>query len=239
MLAHRTLRQSASPQLAIMDAGSPALPQEVARFFDAVIDETRPLGFEVRGRLHVPRMTGRVEAFALVLIDRAEKAAALASALHTRLPGEVKEVRFVEFATQYRDETSVQTHNADRLRPFPPKRGSAVAQLPSVREAATLYRVHRMLVARHARSSDKILLLDETFGGDVAAHTAHSLTEGVRRQAAAGRFVLTADGSQHRPTWSGAAWISWNRLWPVTAVRKAAIRRGERKLLADLKREGV
>ncbi len=185
----------------------------------------------MRGRWRVPNLTGCVQAFLLVLLDRSEKTAALVSALLAELATGTRGATAVEIATRFTDGSVVITTNADRLRPFPPLPGATVAQLPSVRDASTLDRVHRMLVRR----------LDEDRGrtprvrddpGEASGFVA-SLLEDKEKQAAAGRMRLTSDGTAYRMTWKGAALLSWNRLWPFSTMRRARLRRRERGLLRE------
>jgi len=105
-----------------------------------------------------------------------------------------------------------------------------VVQLPTTAEAAALLLVHRLLLRARGEPSARVLRLS---GDDASALASLSLTEEIERQAASGWTRRTADAQFYRPTWKGAALLSWNRLWPITAARRARLLRREREILAQ------
>jgi hypothetical protein len=232
ILAYRTVRQSAQPRFDPMGGESSNLPGDISHFFAIRESELKPLGFEVRGRYRVERLTGKLDAFALILVGPAEKVAALVMALKVPPGLPVRNSTALHLVTRYGDGSAIETMTSERLRPFPPPQGRSVAQLPSVPDAPTLLRVHRMLVQARGDALPRTLRPAGASAEEDSALAAFSMTEGMKRQAEAGWIRLAEDSRFYRPTWKGAALLSWNRLWPITAVRLTRLRARERHLLS-------
>ena len=235
LAVHRTLRQPAKPEVRQLGPDGPELPETVANSFKTAAASLEPAGFETAGALHLPGLTGRVSGFALVLTNRRERVMALVSTLTARTPTGRKSFASCEFVTRYRDDSAVLTTNSDRLRPVGPKRPShVVAQLPAVRDAARLYRIHRRRLERSKKDSGTAFPLDERYQEDVAAYVAGNLENEMQRQAAAGWLRLSPDLSAFQPTWKAAILWSWTSLWPAGMLRRTALRRKEREILREL-----
>jgi hypothetical protein len=232
ILAYRTARQSSQPRFEPLGEESSNVPEDISLFFASREGELKPLGFEIRGRYRVERLTGKLDAFALILAAPAEKIAALAMALKVPPGLPLRNTMALGFVTRYGDGSAIETMNSGRLRPFPPPRGRSVAQLPSVQDAPTLLRVHRMLVHARNDASPRTLRPAGANAEEDSALSAFSLTEEMKRQADAGWIRLTDDHRFYRPTWKGAALLSWSRLWPATLLRRERLRAHERDLLS-------
>ncbi|HKD12416.1 MAG TPA: hypothetical protein VKE50_10085 [Thermoanaerobaculia bacterium] len=239
ILAYRTVRQSAQPRFDPMGEESSNAPQDISRFFAIRESELKPLGFEVRGHYRVEHLTGKLDAFALMLVAPAEKIAALVMALRVPPGLPVRNSTALHLVTRYGDGSAIETMNSERLRPFPPPRGRSVAQLPSVPDAPTLLRVHRMLVHARGDASPRTLRPAGANAEEDSALAVFSMTEEMKRQAEAGWIRLAEDFRFYRPTWKGAAILSWNRLWPITTVRLARLRARERHLLSAAQAAGT
>ena len=238
ILAYSTVRQSAQPRFDPMGEESSNVPEDISRFFASRERELKQLGFEVRGRYRVEHLTGKLDAFALIFVAPAEKIAALAMALKVPPGLPVRNATVLHLVTRYGDGSALETMNSDRLRPFPPPKGRSVAQLPSVADAPTLLRVHRMLVQGRGETSSRTLRPAGADAEEDSALAAFSMTEAMKRQAEAGWTRLAEDFRFYRPTWKGAALLSWNRLWPISMIRLARIRARERHLLSAAQAAG-
>src|SRR3954447_11802454 len=105
-----TLRQSAEPELEVLEADDPDLPKPVVRHFRTVTKALRPLGFEVVEGLALPYQTPRVRALVLLFANRARKDLALATVMYAATPeGTQLKTAYVEIVTRFRDGTLVQT----------------------------------------------------------------------------------------------------------------------------------
>lgn len=234
VLIHQTLKQSARPELYPFPPDDPSLPDAEARDFQAVIDELGPEGFEPVTGLTLPSQTPNVKAVLLLLANRQTKDAAMASAMYAITPaGMRRSVFYVAFATRFRDGSVVQTNNSGVPGSFPPRPGHTVGRLPSVQDAARLYRLHRALVARSG-SGRKVFRLDEEFRGDAAAYAAATMVEELEDAARAGYMALSPDGETYRPTLKGAFLMTWKQLWPTKGILRAARDRTARRLIAEL-----
>ena len=81
ILIRRTLKQSGKPELGSFPVDDPTLPKKVASFFRKVTQALQPLGFEVIEGLTLPNQTPKVKAIVVMLANRSDKVAALASAV--------------------------------------------------------------------------------------------------------------------------------------------------------------
>jgi hypothetical protein len=228
------LTQGARPELTPFSLDDPDLPEQEARYFRAVIEELGPEGFEPVTGLGLPSQTPLVKEVLLLLVNRQTKDAAMAVMMYAKvapLPG--RKVFYAGFWTQFRDGMVVSTHNCTDLDGFPPRPKHTAGRFPAVRDAGRLYRLHRALTARSG-SGDRVLRLDEEFGGDAAAYVAAMMVEELEDVDRAGYMALARDGKVYRPTWKGAFLMTWKELWPAKAIRRAARSRTARRLIAEL-----
>jgi hypothetical protein len=241
VLVHSKLKQAADPRLIPFPVDHPDLPKDADRTFQSVIDQLRPAGFEPVTGLAMPDQTPNVKAIMLVLANRPAKDSAFVTIAYARVVTQgsaewQKKSYSVEFVSNFRDGTAVHTTNTRTPAVMAPWPGHAMARFPDVQNARRLYRLHRGLVAR-APSPGQVFRVDEEFRGDAAAAVAASAVEQLEAQVPAGYMYLAPDEGVYRPTWKGAFLMTWRLLWPVTALRRTALDRRARRLMAELEAE--
>jgi hypothetical protein len=94
-------------------------------------------------------------------------------------------------------------------------------------DARELYRAHTDVVAHLGPRSEPIVPLE----GDPAAYQCAYTNRERARFKECGYFYLDPEADCYRPTWKGAVLLTWKLLWPVSAIRRARIRRHAEALL--------
>jgi hypothetical protein len=131
--------------------------------------------------------------------------------------------------SRFADGTEVLTANSPVLSGFPPLPGVTVAWLPEVRDAEPLYQVHAQLRDALGRTHERVGI-----GDDPAAFLRDGSVRSLANWVATGYYVLDPVRGVVRPTWKGAALITWRLLWPVKQLFRARRRRATRQLLERL-----
>jgi hypothetical protein len=134
----------------------------------------------------------------------------------------------VAFLTRYADDTEIQTSNTKIIGVFVPTRRRDSAQFATVGDTRQLYCVHTRRVQRLAPAVAKVLPPE---GHEIESATAEIVRE-LQRQVDVGYFYVTGDSL--RPTWKGAALMTWKLCWPVKQIRRARINRRAQAALRAL-----
>jgi hypothetical protein len=234
LLIHRTLKLAAEPRLIPFALDHPSLPREVARDFQTVTDQLRPVGFEPVAAFALPEQTPKVRAILLLLANRQARDLALASANYAEKPtGPPQRIFYVEFVSRFRDGTVVHSNNSPQQGVFGPRPTHTAGRFSMVKEADRLYRLHQALVDRHP-GGIKVFRLDEEFAGDAQTTVATSLVEEMEAQLETGYLYLSPEERAYRPTWKGACLMTWKLVWPVKAIRRLRQEREAARLLTEL-----
>jgi hypothetical protein len=187
-------------------------------------DDLRALGFADRGTWRhdgSALATGRI----ILLEHPRTRDAAKVMVVTTRRGRSVTLV----FQTRFADGTEAATTNTRHAAGFPPLPGMTVAWLPEVRDAEPLYRVHAQLRDALGGAGRRVGI-----GADPAEYLRDGSARSLANWVAAGYYALDAARGVVRPTWKGAALITWRLLWPVKPLYRARLRRATRRLLERL-----
>ena len=233
LLIFFTHRQSARPHLVAFKPGVTPLPADVDQFFHSTSWALAQQGFEIVTGVFLPSQVENVVAALIYLVNRPEQDSVIAVALHNTAPGMATTMFHTEFVTRYRDGRVVQTNNAQPLNAFPTPPECFNSYFPSVRDPVELYRLHQTLCRRHG-GGQKMLKLDEEFGGDGLQGMAAAIIEELQAAAKAGYMRLDEAGGVYKPTAKGALLMTYGELWPFKAVRLRRRAQRERELLAEL-----
>jgi hypothetical protein len=235
VLIRLTMRQAAEPDLQTFEPNDPILPREVAGHFRRVTEALKPTGFEVVQGMALPNQTPRVQALVLLLVHRANKDAALATAIYAQTPEGTKlQTAYVEIVSRFQDESAVQTNNTEQLGAFPKRPKFTTTRLPMIRKADRLYRLHQALEKRHGSKERKILRVEDEFRGDAVAYLSRAMVEELEAQIETGYMYLSQNEGLYRPTWKGAFLMTWALLWPFSAMRRWLRDREAQRLLREL-----
>ncbi len=233
LLIRWTMKHAAEPRLIPFPLDHPSLPPEVARDFQTVTDALRPDGFEPVAGLALSNQVPRVKAIVLLLANRPARALVAGMAVFgENAAGPPRRVFSVEFVTRFRDGTAVSTSNSSEPTVFAPRPRRTTGRFPVFRDASRLYRLHQELVAR-AGGGQKVLRLDEEFGGDARATLAASMIEELEDQVQTGYLYLSPREKLYRPTCKGALLMTWKLLWPFKTIQRRRVARTARRLMTE------
>jgi hypothetical protein len=234
LLIYFTHKQAAQPELVPFTPGQTPLPANVDKFFSDTCWALDAEGFKIITGMFMPKQIEHVIAGLVYVVNRNERDSAIVVAIHADPPGMMPFTQMhVEFVTRYRGGRLVQTGNAQALSSFPPPADAVNSYLPSIQDPRRLYQIHRALTKLHG-SGEKILRMDDQFGGDAVRYMQSALIEELDSACQAGYMRLDAPASIYRPTIKGAYLMTWQELWPFKGFRLARRKRRERKLLEDL-----
>jgi hypothetical protein len=233
-LLHSRFFQQADPEVVPFPIDHPSMPEFVKDYFEDVRDELAGVGFVPVAGMALPRQMAKVKPLVLLFVNRKTKEAATATVLFIEGPRAVSRDAHVDILARYRNGTVIHTSNTKILPVFPAKATFIATRLPSVRDAAVLYRIHSALAQRHG-SGVPFLRLDEEFHGDACALLASGMREELAYQVEVGYMRLDERAGKYRPTWKGAFSIAWSVLFPWKHLRRARRDRMEWLLLRELK----
>jgi hypothetical protein len=200
-------RAKLDPQLVPKES----LPAAVQQFIATRTAGITGLGFEPVGYIRISMVSGKVQSFmALFSNPRSSEWADVSVA---QSPKQMK--GYIEFITRCADDSQVDTNTnatAPVLYPWP---SYHVFRFPQIKDAFTLYRVHRMMVQLNLGGSRPEL---PPKGQELAELKRRLERYGVGQQER-GYMYLDSSGEYFRLTWKGAVLGAWRSIWPISAIR--------------------
>jgi hypothetical protein len=233
ILIRFTMKQSAEPYLKTFDPAHPKLPSDVKEHFRKVTSALEREGFEVIAGLALPRQMPNVKAVMLAFVHSENKDMAISPVMYA----EELKTAYVEIVSRYRDDTMVQTNNAQILSAFNPPENSTTTQFPSVKNAGRLYSLHLGMCEKHGSDAKKYLRLQAEFDGDPVEYARCAMLEELDGQVEEGMMYLSKSEKVYRPTWKGAFKFVWQELPPWLWIRKARRKSKEQRLIDEIEGE--
>ena len=188
-----------------------SLPPDVQQFMAPRVAAITGLGFEPVGYVNVGTMAAGTQSFMALFSNPATLEWADVSAVKS-----TKQMKgYSEFITRCSNDSQVDTNTnatAPVLFPWP---SYHVFRFPQIKDAFTLYRVHRMLVQQHTGGSSPEL---PPKGHELAELKRRLERYGVRQQER-GYMRLDSTGDSYRLTWKGAILGAWRSIWPISTIR--------------------
>jgi hypothetical protein len=225
IMVRLTNRQCANPDFKPCGLGE--LPGEVSALFNETTGRLREEGFEPISCLWLPDHVPMVTCYALLLKNPHLHDLGLGIAIHTTTG---MKLHYVAFCSEFYDHTEITTNNCTEPGVFRKAPDKKLFSFPEIRDARHLYRAHRRLIERHAPGVESFLPCE----GNEVLQVAHSITKELREQAEFGLLYLDAKRDLYRPTWKGAALMTWQLVPPVRAIRRARLRSSARRLQSEL-----
>ena len=205
-----------------------SLPPEVRGFIARREGAIVGLGFELVGYVNVGALAGTTRSYmALFSNPRTLEWADVSVIQNSKVMK-----GYTEFITRCSDDSQVDTNTnatAPVLFPWP---AYHIFRFPQIKDAFTLYRVHRMLVQQNLGGSKPELPPK----GQELAELKRRIERYGPRQQERGYMYLDPSGQFYRLTWKGAALGAWRSIWPISMVRNLLM---EGKSQTQLKSLGV
>ena len=230
LIVRSTWTMAARPDFKVLDlkATDPAIARFLAGHAQTLLD----LGFDEPTHLRLPNATPNVTAYLVTLVNRQSGDKAMVTVIiGDGLPRQ--ETWYVEFSTRYDTGEVFDTLNSAELNPFPPGPQAVRTQVPGVRDVEELLDLHRFVQANHAPAGRPWVFEP----GTVVEYLAeYAWAKPFGREVARGTLSLNAAGDTYRMTLFGAYRIVVGLLEPFKAFRQLAMRRAERRILAEFRR---
>ena len=144
------------------------------------------------------------------------------------LPAPSVKAHIVEFVTDFDDGRQVNTSNANLPRVFEYGPEKEVHYLSGANDPETLYGAHRYLTSR-ADGEIKPLPPPHLMRQEFESESIDIF----RRQEESGILYFDHETQAFRPTVMGAITMAWKLVWPVGMIRRFAMRRNARRVLAS------
>jgi hypothetical protein len=188
-----------------------SLPPDVGQFMKPRVAAIAGLGFEPVGYINLGTMAGSTQSFMALLNNSRTLEWADVSVAKT-----TKQMRgYSEFITRCSDDAQVDTNTSATPPVLSPWPAYHVFRFPQIKDAFTLYRVHRMLVQQNTGGSRPEL---PPKGQELAELKRRLERYGVRQQER-GYMYLDPTGEYFRLTWKGAVLGAWRSIWPISLFR--------------------
>jgi len=200
-------RAKLDPQLVPQES----LPPDVRAFMTSRVAAIAGLGFDPVGYINLGTMASGTESYMALLSNSRTLEWADVSVVKSS-----KQMKgYSEFITRCSNDAQVDTNTnstAPVLYPWP---SYHIFRFPQVKDAFTLYRVHRMLVQQNTGGSTPEL---PPKGQELPELKRRLERFGVRQQER-GYMYLDSGGEYFRLTWKGAVLGAWRSIWPISALR--------------------
>jgi hypothetical protein len=188
-----------------------SLPPDVRAFMTSRVAAIAGLGFEPVGYINLGTMAAGTESYMALLSNSRTLEWADVSVVKS-----TKQMKgYSEFITRCSNDAQVDTNTnatAPVLYPWP---SYHIFRFPQVKDAFTLYRVHRMLVEQNTGGSKPEL---PAKGQELVELKRRLERFGVRQQER-GYMYLDSAGDYFRLTWKGSLLGAWRSIWPISALR--------------------
>jgi hypothetical protein len=199
------------------------LPPDVQQFMATRTAGITGLGFEPVGYVRIEMVSGGTQSF-MALFSNA-RTLEWADVSVAKSPKVTK--GYIEFITRCSNDSQVDT-NTNAIAPVLfPAPSYHVFRFPQIKDAFTLYRVHRMMVQQNLGGSKPELPPK----GQELAELKRRLERYGPRQQERGYMYLDPAGEYYRLTWKGAVLGAWRSIWPVSAIRNFLMENKSQSLL--------
>jgi len=226
---HRTFRFAARCRPNLLTKTE--LPLAAAERILPVVPQLEALGFEFLGCFDF----GEVSAFTRKIVGYCcnRDTNDFANLTVSCAPGATDS--YLEFSTNFSKGRTLETNNNGVIPLTPDAKPAQVFRLPEIRGPRELYRLHRLLIEKHAGGDwavpeikgQEILRLVRTFENYGPRH------------GKLGYMKLSHDGESYELTWKGAALMAWRGMLPTVLLRQYLSRREMRAELRSLELRGV
>jgi hypothetical protein len=186
-----------------------------------------PLGFTPGTHVWSTNDAPRATTFLSLFESPWERTRALLITIYAGRGKRVRRQTVLAFSTELADGSEVATNNATMLSNTPRWPARTTVNLPDVRDSAELFKIHAAVLEHLGAPVERRLPVD----GDPVARQQDYTRREEQRFVEAGYLDPDPEGEYYRATWKGAVLMAWKLLWPVSAIRRARLRRRSQALL--------
>jgi hypothetical protein len=142
---------------------------------------------------------------------------------------------YLEFSAEFASQMRIETSNNGILPLTPDPAAVSVFRFAEIREPYALYRLHRLLIEKHAAG----LWAEPEPKGQEILRWACTVKNFGPRHVALGYMKSAGETGQFQLTWNGATLMAWRALWPGSLIRRVLYRQAMRAELRSLEMRGV
>ena len=196
------------------------------------------LGFEISERFALPNPMPRIVSMATMLIHRGQGDKAMIVAGWNELEGEwTLGILYLEFSTRFADGRHFLTMNSSELGAFVRPSETVKTQVPQIKDAAKLYRLHRYVMEKHGAPVGKLIYPPSEKlvypPGGARVYFEREWREALAYQAQWGRFDYNAATDIFVPSFVGAYLLGWQLLWPMSWIRRKQMMKRARTIIDE------
>lgn len=188
-----------------------ALPDDVRKFMSTRVPGITGMGFQLVGYVDLGSMAPNTQAYMALLSNSQTREWADVSVV--KAPAKMR--GYIEFITRCSDDSQVDTNTSSTAPVLFPSPTYHVFRFPQIKDAFTLYRVHRVLVQEKIGASRPELPPQ----GQELNELKRRLERYGPRQQERGYMYLEGDSQNFRLTWKGAILGAWRSIWPISTLR--------------------
>lgn len=230
LLVRMKQRFPARPQLKELDLDR--LDEDLDEFLSSRTMILTTLGFKERTLVRIPQTAPNVSAYLVMMVNRPAGDKVMVTVLIGHGPIPIENL-YVEFNTRFEDGRTFNTLNSTELNAFPPRHLATRTQVPSVVDPEELYELHHFVMDKHNARGNKVVYP----AGEALAYLRDTVfAASYEEQAKRGWMYYHEASDTYRTTLKGAYLIVWGLLQPMKAIRRWALRRRERRILAEFDR---
>ena len=190
-----------------------SLPADVQQFFAVRVPSITGVGFELVGYVNLGTMAGSTESYMALFSNSRTSEWADVSVVKSAKANVMK--GYIEFITRCSNDAQVDTNTNATAPVLFPAPTYHVFRFPQIKDAFTLYRVHRMLAQQNLNGGRPEI---PPKGQELPELKRRLERYGVRQQER-GYMYLDPAGEYFRLTWKGAVLGAWRSIWPISLVR--------------------
>jgi len=227
----RKLTWPTSPDIFVLSADDPRLPNWAKHFFDDVSLRLATIGFQPATYLLTldwpPGATGCLAIF----VRPGEPDTAAAEIVKCEVPTRPASYSHqVEFVGDFLDGIQACTSNTRVLPWAISDRRKLIRRFPKMADLGLLYRIHKELTKNVSREVENPVRQPADFAQDLRGDLARFCENAVQ----AGYMYLAADGRAYRYTIKGRLLALNKQLPPISTIRRWLVKRTARRLLREL-----
>lgn len=227
ILVRAKTKVAANPGFEILsDAQAEGLTSQI---FLSMLYQIEVLGFSLVGHLSsAPDNIPGTQMILTLLVNRESKTMAVVMQVASLAPGMAHLAMCVlEFYSEFEDGSDMSTVNGPSAQVFYDSPKKLTLRIPHMKDAAGLYHIHSLYVAKQ----HKMPVLPKP--GDELDHLVESVRKALAQQAELGYYFLDEKAGQYRLTWRGAFRTTWRMLWPLKQIIEQRQQQKGRRIAAE------
>jgi len=201
------------PAISAIESGM--VPQSILEKIQAHSNGLEAIGFKTIGFFSISDFIPNVQGTFVLSLNSKDKTWAMVPVLECK----GMEACYVEFCTEFSDDTEICTNNSDQLQAFIKTPDKKVFQFPKVVTVEMLYKVHDYLKYKHYKNRTVVL---NGVGSEVR-YLQSSLTKDFIKQSELGYYYFDSNDEKFRPTWKGSILMTWKLMFPMSLIQKMFI----------------